>query len=56
MITVENMFDDLPGDENWDGMMSKIYVRQSIGQGLKDSEAGRMVAHEEITKKDKLEE
>lgn len=56
MITVDNMFNDLPGDANWDGVMSEIYVRQPIGQGLKDSEAGGKVAHEEFTKKDKLEE
>ena len=48
---VENMLNDLPDDANWDDLMYKIYVRQSIEQGLKDSEAGRMVSHEEIKKK-----
>lgn len=48
---VENMLNDLPDDANWDDLMYKIYVRQSIEQGLKDSEAGRTILHEEIKKK-----
>jgi hypothetical protein len=53
---VENMLEDLPDDTNWDDLMYKIYVRQSIEQGLKDSEAGRTIPHEEIKKKYKLAE
>ena len=37
---VKNMLNDLPDDADWDDVMYKIYVRQSIEQGLKDSEAG----------------
>ncbi|MEX0660848.1 MAG: hypothetical protein WD137_03615 [Balneolaceae bacterium] len=51
---VENMLEDLPEDANWDDVMYKIYVRQSIEQGLQDSEAGRTISHEEIKKKFKL--
>jgi len=53
---VENMLDDLPEDADWDDVMYKIYVRQSIEKGLKDSEAGRTISHEEIKKKYKLAE
>ena len=53
---VENMLNDLPDDANWDDLMYKIYVRQSIEQGLKDSEAGRTVSHEDIKKKYQLTE
>ncbi len=53
---VENMLEDLPEDANWDDVMYKIYVRQSIEQGLKDSEAGHTISHEEIKKKYKLAE
>jgi predicted transcriptional regulator len=53
---IENMLDDLPEDANWDDVMYKIYVRQSIDQGLKDSEAGRTVSHEDIKKTYKLAE
>lgn len=48
---IENMLDDLPDDANWDDLMYKIYVRQSVEQGIKDSEAGRTVSHEDIKKK-----
>ena len=53
---VENMLEDLPEDANWDDVMYKIYVRQSIEQGLEDSKAGRTISHEEIKKKYKLTE
>jgi len=48
---IDNMLDDLPDDANWDDLMYKIYVRQSIEQGLEDSKAGRTVSHKEIKKK-----
>jgi len=47
---IENMLDDLPEDADWDDLMYKIYVRQSIEQGLEDSKAGRTVSHEDIKK------
>jgi len=53
---VENMLKDLPDDADWDDVMYKIYVRQSIEHGLKDSETSRTVSHEEIKKKYKLTE
>jgi len=53
---VENMLKDLPDDADWDDVMYKIYVRQSIEQGLKDSESGRTVSHEDIKKKYMLAE
>jgi predicted transcriptional regulator len=53
---VENMHKDLPDDADWDDVMCKIYVRQSIEQGLKDFEAGCTVSHEEIKMKYKLAE
>lgn len=48
---VEEILNDLPDDANWDDLMHKIYVRQSIKHGLKDVEKGRVVSHQEITKK-----
>lgn len=53
---VENMLNDLPDDANWDDLVYKIYVRQSIEQGLKASEAGRTMSHEQIKKKYQLAE
>lgn len=51
---VEHLLKDLPEDADWDDLMYKIYVRQSIEQGLKDSEEGRVISHEEIKKKYQL--
>ncbi len=31
----------LPEDATWDDLMYKIYVRQAIEAGIKDSKAGR---------------
>ncbi len=53
---VENMLNGLPDDANWDDLMYKIYVRQSIEQGLNDSKAGRTVSHVDIKKKYQLAE
>jgi predicted transcriptional regulator len=53
---IENLIKDLPEDANWDDLMYRIYVRQSIEHGLKDSEAGRTISHEEIKKKYRLAE
>lgn len=51
---VEHLLKDLPEDADWDDLMYKIYVRQSIEQGLKDSEEGRIISHEEIKEKYQL--
>lgn len=51
---VEHLLNDLPEDADWDDLMYKIYVRQSIEQGLKDSEEGRVISHEEIKRKYQL--
>jgi predicted transcriptional regulator len=51
---VEYLLKNLPEDADWDDLMYKIYVRQSIEQGLKDSEEGRVISHEEIKKKYQL--
>jgi len=51
---VERLLSDLPDDASWDDLMYKIYVRQSIEEGLKDSEEGRLFSHEEIKKKYQL--
>jgi predicted transcriptional regulator len=51
---LENLVQDLPENAQWEDVMYKIYVRQSIEQGLKDSRAGRSLTHEEIKKKYQL--
>lgn len=38
-----HLVEDLPEDASWDDLMYRIYVRQAIEAGLKDSETGRTV-------------
>jgi len=48
---VEGLIKNLPDDAGWDDIMYQIYVRQSIEQGLKDAEEGRIISHNDIKKK-----
>ena len=44
----QRMVQELPDEANWDDLMQKIYVRQAIEAGLRDSEAGRTMDVREI--------
>lgn len=48
---VDSLVNELPEDTNWDELMYKIYVRQSIEEGLQDSKERNTTSHEEIKKK-----
>ena len=39
----QELVQDLPDDATWEDLMYRIYVRQAIEAGLRDSEAGRTV-------------
>ena len=41
---------ELPDECTWDDVMYTIFVRQKIDAGLKDSEAGRLISHDEVFK------
>jgi predicted transcriptional regulator len=38
----------LPNECTWDEVMYRIFVRQKIDAGLKDADAGRTIAHEDV--------
>lgn len=40
--------DHLPDDASWEDLIYRIYVRQSIEAGLRDSEAGRVETVKEV--------
>ena len=42
------MIEDLPDDASWDDLMYRIYVRQAIDAGLRDSDAGRTLDVKEV--------
>ena len=45
------LLDDLPDAATWDDLMCRIYVRQAIEAGIKDSDADRTVDVKEVRKK-----
>jgi predicted transcriptional regulator len=46
----------LPDGSTWEDLMHRIYVRQAIEAGLKDSETGRVVEVEEVRSRFNLPE
>ena len=42
------LVDQLPENASWDDLVYRIYVRQSIEAGLKDSEGGHVEPVEEV--------
>lgn len=46
----------LPDDSTWEDLMHRIYVRQAIEAGLKDSEAGRVTDVGEVRSRFNLPE
>jgi hypothetical protein len=48
---MDELLEELPEEANWNDVMYKIYVRQSIEQGLSDVEEGRIISHKELKSK-----
>lgn len=42
------LVEELPEDATWDDLMHKIYVRQAIESGVKDSDVGRTLDVKEV--------
>ncbi len=38
----------LPDNATWDDVMYRVYVRQCVDAGLRDSEAGRVIDVDEV--------
>lgn len=45
---VKQLVEELPEDASWDDLMERIYIRQAIESGLRDSEMGRTVEVHEV--------
>ena len=43
-----NLIRDIPDGATWDDLMYRIYVRQAIEEGIKDSDAGRTIDVKEV--------
>jgi hypothetical protein len=44
------LVDQLPDDATWQDLIYSAAVRRSVEQGLKESEAGQTVSHEDVLK------
>ena len=45
------LLDKLPDSASWEDVMYRIYVRQAIEAGIKDSDQGRMTDVSEVRKR-----
>jgi hypothetical protein len=45
------LVDNLPDSATWEDVMYRIYVRETVEAGIKDSDAGRTVDVTEVRKK-----
>jgi predicted transcriptional regulator len=48
---VHQLVDNLPDDATWEDVMHRIYVRQAIDAGIKDSDEGRTLDVKEVRKR-----
>lgn len=44
----QRLVEELPENATWEDLMYRIYVRQAIEAGLRDSDAGRVVSVDEV--------
>lgn len=51
----QDLLRNIPDDATWDDLMYRIYVRQAIEAGIKDSDAGRTIDVEQVRRKFGLE-
>ena len=47
----QQLVDNLPDSATWDDVMYRIYVRQAIEAGVKDSDEGRTIDVKEVRKR-----
>lgn len=45
------LVDNLPDSATWEDVMYRIYVREAVEAGIKDSDGGRTVDVKEVRKK-----
>lgn len=46
--TVRALLDRLPDDCSLDDVLYHLYVVQAVGEGLADTEAGRVIPHDQV--------
>jgi hypothetical protein len=48
---VHQLLDNLPDSATWEDLMYRIYVRETIEAGIKDSDQGRIVGVKEVRRR-----
>jgi predicted transcriptional regulator len=48
---VRRILDSLPDDATLEDIQYRIYVRQAIAAGLRDTEQGRVISQEEVERR-----
>lgn len=48
--TVRELLDRLPDDCTLDDVLYHLYVIQTVGRGLDDVDAGRIIPHDEVSR------
>jgi hypothetical protein len=48
---IHQLLDNLPDSASWEDVMHRIYVRQAIEAGIKDSDQGKTVDVREVRKR-----
>ena len=48
---VQEILENLPEDASLEDIQYHIFVRQKIGQGLADVDAGRVISHDEVKRR-----
>jgi len=48
------LLDNLPDGATWEDVMHRIYVRQAIEAGIKDSDEGRTIDVKEVRKRERV--
>jgi len=51
----QELIESLPEDASWEDLMKRIYIRQTIDEGFRDSEEGNTLSVEEVRKRFNLE-
>ena len=51
----KRLVENLPDTASWDDLMYEVYVRQKIEEGIKAADEDRVLTHEEVRKRFRMQ-
>jgi len=51
----KRLIENLPDTASWDDLMYEVYVRQKIEEGIKAADEDRVLTHEEVRKRFRMQ-